>query len=230
MELCPLRMWARVQITNLKIKAMELNERFEQAFIYFKKSYTRKMGGTQTVILPNGRSKYFDDRKYYEGQGKRYNRSNMHQHIGKVKVSRKAYSEFYNYLKDKEQQAIENLKRKAEKKSRIAEAESKGIYSIYERFVEFEGKFNPEILAKTLKISEKDANLLMSEGKTYVFAQSEDGKLYKMYHPSLTCNDLYIQVLQVTHEYFIEFSEKWGEHGQFAELLGQSENKNHFVC
>lgn len=36
----------------------------QKTFDHFKKSYSYKMGGTQTVVLPNGKSRSFDDREY----------------------------------------------------------------------------------------------------------------------------------------------------------------------
>ena len=47
---------------------MKNQEKFNKAFIYFKQSYSYKMGGTQTVCLPNGKTQYFDDREYYNGR------------------------------------------------------------------------------------------------------------------------------------------------------------------
>lgn len=90
--------------------------------------------------------------------------------------------------------------------------------------------FDAERLANTLKIKVEDAQLLNSGGKTYVFAQAEDGTIYQLYHPSLSCNRLSISIDVFSAEKMEEFRESWGAHGPYAGLLGQTKNANHFVC
>ncbi len=51
---------------------MKTTEKIEKAFNFFKQTYSYKMGGTQTVVLPNGQGKYFDDRALYSGRGAKY--------------------------------------------------------------------------------------------------------------------------------------------------------------
>lgn len=92
---------------------MKNSEKFEKAFNYFKKSYAYKMGGTQTVVLPNGKSKSFDDRQYYSGRGAKYNNSVKHDALGIVKVSKKEYSAFLEYLKIEKQRLNEIAERRA---------------------------------------------------------------------------------------------------------------------
>lgn len=211
--------------------------KFEKAFNYFKQSYKYKMGGTQTVVLPNGKSKYFDDREYYAGRGSKYNNSIKHDNIGDVLVSKKQYSEFLKKLKEtqiriKEQKALKEARIKA-----YQEAKENGLYIIENGYVQLleeeqEGcSFDSLRLANTLKISIEDANLLNSEGKTYVFAKSNNGKIYMLYHASLSCNPLNIHIDEVTEEYVAEFKKSWGDkNAPYAEILGQSEQEGHFVC
>lgn len=77
---------------------MKNSEKFNKAFDYFKKSYAYKMGGTQTVVLPNGKSKFFDDRQYYSGRGAKYNKDIRHDIIGDVKVSKSDYADFLKHI------------------------------------------------------------------------------------------------------------------------------------
>lgn len=221
---------------------MKNSEKTEQAFSYFKKSYSYKMGGTQTVILPNGKSKQFDDREYYAGRGAKYNRSIKHDEIGNVRITRKEYSAFLKMLKVREESKTINLRKAAEKAARIENAKSKNIYSLEVAgpdggyYVElsddeiYNHHFDAKRLSRTLKISVEDALLLNSTGKTYVFAKSTDGKTYRLYHSSLDCNNLSIHVSIASPEQIAEFNhEEWAS-APYAELLGQTDKKNHFVC
>lgn len=221
-------------------RAMKNLEKIEQAFSYFKRAYCYKMGGTQTVILPNGKSKYFDDRQYYSGRGARYNSSIRHDEIGDVRISKKEYSEFLKMLKDREKLQIVRRQKEAKKLARIEDAKSNGVYSIIEEdygtFVELSDEeyygnyFDPDRLANTLKIDVSDAKLLKSTGKTYVFAKSEYGNVYELYHSSLDCNNLSISISIATQDRIDEFNhEEWAS-APYAGLVGQTENKNHFVC
>lgn len=221
---------------------MKTIEKYNSAFAHFKQSYKYKMGGTQTVVLPNGKEKNFDDREYYSGRGARYNSSIKHDEIGIVKVSRKEYSDFLKKLREREVAIQARVKQDEERQLRIENAKAKGIYSLEDseyggRFVELTYsemetcQFDTCRLANTLNVSVKDVELLHSTGKTYVFArQKESGKLIRLYHPSLDCNRLSIHVEFVTEEYFNEFNHDEWASAPFAKLLGQTESKNHFVC
>jgi len=225
---------------------MKNSEKFEQAFNYFKKSYSYKMGGTQTVILPNGKSKHFDDREYYSGRGSKYNNNIKHDEIGDVKVSRKEYSAFLKMLKEREERRAINLKKAAEKAAekaaRIEEAKANGIYSLEKaegdvgHYIElsddesYNHHFDAERLARTLKISVEDAQLLNSNGKTYVFAKSADGNTYQLYHASLSCNHLNIHVSIASPEQISEFNHDEWASAPYAGLVGQTNKKNHFAC
>ncbi|MFV0501735.1 MAG: hypothetical protein ACK5MH_09125 [Bacteroidales bacterium] len=131
-------------------------------------------------------------------------------------------------------------KQKAIKEARIKayqEAKEKGLYIIENGYVQLleeeqEGcSFDSNRLANTLGISIEDANLLNSIGKTYVFAKSSNGKIYMLYHASLSCNPLNIHIDEVTEEYVAEFKKSWGDkNAPYADILGQSEQEGHFVC
>ena len=212
-------------------------EKIEKAFTHFKKGYAYKMGGTQTVILPNGKERKFDDREYYSGRGAKYNASIKHDNIGTVKVSKIDYSKFLAELKAREIRIAENKKKLAEAEARIKDAKERGEYSIIGDYVELSDEeaagryFDSNRLAKTLDISIEDARLLKSNGKTYVFAKRKsDGIVLELFHPSLSCNDLSIHISVATPERIVEFKHEEWSSAPFAGMVGQTENLNHFVC
>lgn len=219
---------------------MKNQEKYNQAFEYFKQSYSCKMGGTQAVILPNGKSKHFDDREYYSGRGTKYNSNINHDVIGDVKVTKKEYSKFLQMLKDREEAWAIRKQKEAEKASRISEAKEKGIYSIekleHGTFIElsdhesYERTFDSDRLARTLDISIDDAELLKSKGKTYVFAKTMKGDIVRLYHPSLDCNHLSINIDNATEDEIKALNHNEWLNAPYANLVGQTSNKNHFVC
>lgn len=217
------------------------NQTFTKEFAsFFKKGYSKKMGGTQTIVLPNGQQFDFDDREYYQGNGAKYNSSSMHDNLGEILVTEKQVKERLNQLKDWARLAKERDKKQKEANKRILTAKKEGIYSIKKEdwgtFVELSdqesyGKvFDAERLAKTLGISVTDADLLKSWGKTYVFAKSSDGNVYELYHSSLSCNPLCISVEIATGERIAQFKgEEWFS-APFASEVGNTFQSNHFVC
>ena len=224
---------------------MKRSEITEAAFRNFKVPYRYKMGGTQTVILPNGKSKHFDDREYYSGRGAKYNSGIKHDAIGEVKVSRKQYIEFLKLLKEREANRKAWAIEAEATSARIEEAKTKGIYTIKDakhgggKYIELsniesDGKyFDAERLAATLDISVEDAQLLRSRGKTYVFAkQLNTGKTIELYHPALSCNPLSIWFDYVSEDKVKEFNsqrEDW-VNAPYSHLVGQTSAANHFVC
>jgi len=190
------------------------------------------------VVLPNGKSLFFDDREFYSGRGAKYNSSIKHQEIGMVKVSKNDYSMFLKKLKEEEGRRIASANARLEKTARIENAEKQGMYSIDEcNYVELSEdesqnqEFDAARLAATLDISIADALLLNSGGKTYVFAkQLSSDKVLELYHPSLDCNSLSICINEVSKERLSQFkNEDWAK-SPYSGLLGQTSNKNHFVC
>lgn len=215
------------------------NQTFTENFAaYFKKSYSKKMGGTQTVALPNGQDFKFDDREYYRGRGAKFNSSSMHENLGVITVTPKQVRERLKY----ERECAANLRRwKAEAKAkdkRVKEALKNGVYSLKTEscgtFVELsdaeaDGKFfDSHRLAKTLGISIEDANLVKSWGKTYVFAKSTDGNTYKIYHAHLEINRLSISIDKVEQEKVEQFKADWNG-ALYAKIMGET-HSSHFVC
>lgn len=198
------------------------------------------MGGTQTIVFPDGQRFEFDDREYYSGRGAKYNSSIKHDLKGDIIVSE---SELKEALKAERERAkrIKQIEREQKAKTkRITEAKNKGVYSLktydYGTFVELSQEestgryFDADRLAATLRISKSDALLLNSEGKTYVFAKSADGNTYELYHSDLSCNNLSISVEVATPERIAKFIPTEWQSAPFARLVGQTSNDNHFVC
>lgn len=204
----------------------------------FKKSYSYKMGGKQTIKFPCGAKFEFDDREFYSGRGSKFNNRIKHQDLGIIEVTKKELRTYVQELNARKKAQKEALKVEKEKLSRISKAEKEGIYTIdSEGFLELSDKeifgktFDANRLANTLKISVEDAELLNSIGKTYVFAKSTDGKIYQLYHSSLTAgNNLNIYIEKIEIEKVLEFPKEWGIHGIYAHLEGQTNKENHFVC
>lgn len=216
------------------IKNLVINEDLAKKF---KKSYSVKMGGTQTIQFPCGSQFYFDDKQYYSGRGAKYNNSIKHQDLGLILVSKKDLKKYIDELNEQNKYWRELKKEETAKNKRILQAKKQGIYSISkDNFIElsdFEYQnniFDIQRLAATLKISIKDAELLKSYGKTYVFAKSEDGNVYELYHSDLSCNNLSIYVGVATPERIAEFKPAEWQNHPFGYLVGQTKNENHFVC
>ena len=207
----------------------------------FKKSYSKKMGGTQTVIMPNGQSFDFNDKEYYSGRGAKFNSASMHDIIGNVVVTKEQVKNALKADKDKAKAIALRTKERQLTEKRIAKAAKQGVYTLKAsehggsmvELSEDESQnqyFSIKRLCATLKISEEDAKLLNSKGKTYVFAKSEDGNIYELYHASLSCNNLNIWVSVATPERIAQFAPKEWQSQPFAAMLGQTQNLNHFVC
>lgn len=207
---------------------------------WFKRSYSYKMGGTQTIVFPNGVKFDFDDREYYSGRGAKYNSSIRHESIGNVIVTASELKDYAKRLRDQDKALKIRAKEQAAYNKMVADAAKSGIYSLnYTEGMnwvnlsreESEGRyFDERRLAATFKISIDDAFLLNSKGKTYVFAKSEDGNTYMFYHASLDWNSLAISFEIATPDLIASFDHAEWASAPFAELVGQTENKNHFVC
>ena len=214
----------------------------EQQARTFKRSYSYKMGGKQTLIFPNGQRFDFDDREYYSGRGAKYNSGIRHDNLGEIIITD---NELRDFFKQERERAARIRQIEADEKKRIAkynEAMEKGLYAIEQKewgtFVllsddERQGRFfDAERLARTLDISVEDARLLKSKGKTYVYARTSTGQIIELYHSSLDCNHLSISVDYNAEKRFEEMTENrdsW-ENAPFAQLVGQTPNQNHFVC
>lgn len=221
---------------------MKNSVKLKKAFDFFKESYSLKMGGTQTVILPNGKFKHFDDREYYKGRGEKYNKSIKHDIKSDVKVTRKEYSYFLKTLKEREKLAKQISVNIKENNKRLSKLKEKGLYGIAQgdgyNYIELSHEeccsksFDSERLAKTLEISIEDCDLLRSQGKTYVYAENKNGKMVNLYHSSLSCNNLSILFDIDNGEQYAEMNknrERW-LNAPYAGDLGQTAKENHFVC
>lgn len=208
----------------------------------FKRSYSYKMGGTQTLIFPNGQKFEFNDKEYYSGRGAKYNSSVKHENLGEIVISKKEVAEFFKRERERAARIKAAEKAKKEKIARYEAAKKEGLYALenfdYGTFVllsDDESRqriFDAKRLAKTLDISEADALLLNSEGKTYVYAKQSNGNIIELYHSSLDCNYLSISVDFNAAAKFEEMSADRASwvNAPYAGLVGQTSSPNHFVC
>lgn len=215
---------------------MKTEEKIKKAFEYFKKEYSCKMGGTQTVVLPNGKRKYFDDKQYYSGRGSKFNLSIRHDEVGSVIVSKNEYNKYLSMIKERDAENNKRIKEAKAKAKRIKEAEKMGAYSIKDNFIELSEKemynhfYDSKRLANTLNISIKDAELLNSDGKTYVYAEQSNGNVIELYHAALSCNPLTITVDFNAKDKFKAKNKSDWKNAPYRALIGATENNNHFVC
>ena len=209
---------------------------------YISTPYCYAMGGTKTLIIDNKQVLFLDQKDIYRGRASKYNTS--------IKYDEQIYNitseQFEEYKKEigrkKYKEQKQNFlinKEFKQKQKRIFEADKKGVYSVYNNIIELSeservfNTFNPSKLAKTLNISISDAELLKSRGKTYVFAQKLDNsEIIELYHADLNNNSLNIHVSRPTEERIKEFKANHATwlNAPYSHLLGQTENKNHFVC
>lgn len=208
----------------------------------FKRSYSYKMGGTQTLIFPNGQKFEFNDKEYYSGRGAKYNSGIKHENLGEIMISKKEVAEYFKKEKERATRIKAAEKAKKEKIEKYANAKEQGLYQLetfeYGTFVllsdeESTGRFfDAKRLAKTLDISEADVMLLNSEGKTYVYAKQSNGNIIELYHSSLDCNYLSISVDFNAAAKFEEMSADRSSwiNAPYAGMVGQTASPNHFVC
>ena len=209
---------------------------------YISRPYCYAMGGTKTLNINNKQVLFLDQKNIYRGRASKFNKS--------IRYDDQIYNITLNQLeqykkeigKKKYEEQKQNIKINKEfkqKQKRIFEADKKGVYSIYNNIIELSeservfNTFNPSKLAKTLNISISDAELLKSSGKTYVFAQKLDNsEIIELYHADLNNNPLYIHVSKPTDDRVSEFKANHANwfNAPYSQLLGQTENKNHFVC
>jgi len=218
------------QITNLEIAT------------YYKSGYSYKMGGTQTVVMPDGEEFKFDDREWYSGRGKKWNSSIRHEIVGIVKITKKQVATYKKMIADRKKELKARILAQKIVAKRILEAKKNGVYSLitfdYGTFVELSNEesqgrfFDVGRLAKTLDISVEDANLLNSKGKTYVFAKKSNGEIIELYHSSLFCNSLSISVSTPSAERIAEFKNEANQwhNARYSDEVGNTGRTNHFVC
>ena len=201
----------------------------ENAATYFAVSFTKKMGGTQIISFENDFLPVvkIDKREYYTGRGSKYNNISMHEHID-VFVSKKDFNDRVN---NRASSIFEQQKENAATNKRMPDFCKKyGLKkSNYSGFSEPMGLF---FTLETKNLIEKELNVDLSDffastGKTYYFTESKIGLLefYHNHKQSFSFN--FATPEQV--EGFDKNRNKWVS-APFAEILGQNDNPNLFVC
>ena len=200
----------------------------ENADVYFSKSFNKKMGGTQTITFEDDflPSIELDKREFYTGRGAKYNSNSMHEHID-VFVTK---SEFEEKVNSRAKMFFERQKEDKNKANELIKfcssfgLNSKLFSSISENFLYFEKSKKSEI--------EKALNIDLSEffeasGKTYFFAESNIGLLmfYHNHHQSYG----FEKVSESKRQEFLNERESW-VNAPFAKEVGQTDNKDLFVC
>ena len=224
------------------LKELIKNVSYAEVLNYISKPYCYAMGGTKTLIIDNKQVLFLDQRDIYRGRESKYNTSIRYdEQLYDITLNQlEKYKKLIGKKKYEEQKRLVLINKEfKQKQKRIFEADKMGIYSIYNNIIELSeseqkfNTFNPSKLAKTLNISISDAKLLRSIGKTYVFAQKLDNsEIIELYHADLNNNSLNIHVSKPTEERIKEFKENHSTwlNAPYSHLLGQTENKNHFVC
>lgn len=170
---------------------------------FFKKGYSRTMGGTQTVTIEGVGSFKFDDRRYYSGRGKKYNREGMHEDLGEIRVS------------------AADLEAKAGELAKIAYHILKDNAAL--RRAEKKAYKDAAALVGRERLDEGIALVKGYEGKTYYFIGNV--LLFKAYKSE----NVTIEI--VTDEYRRKFD--WAEWyaSPFAADMGMTpEDKDLFIC
>ena len=200
----------------------------ERAADFFSKSFSKKMGGTQKITFEDDflPAIELDDREYYKGLGSKYNSTSMHEHID-VFVTK---SEFEEKVNSRAKMFFERQKEDKNKANKLIKfcssfgLNSKLFSSVSENFLFFEKSKKSEI--------EKELNVNISEffatsGKTYFFAESNIGLLmfYHNHHQSYG----FEKVTESKRQEFLNERESW-VNAPFAKEVGQTDNKNLFVC
>lgn len=169
----------------------------------FKKSYSKTMGGTQTVVLEGIGNFYFDDREYYQGRGRKYNSINIHENLGDVIITKKDFN-------DK------------------VLARAKSIYQMQKTSLQeasaYRKSFNEaaSIIGKD-RLQEGLSLIRTISSKTYLFI--DNVLLYKAYKSE------HVTIEIVSDEYRSKFI--WDEwySAPFASELGMTpDNKDLFIC
>ena len=225
-----------------KLKNIISNITYIDILNYISEAYCYAMGGKKTLNINNKQVLFLEQKNIYRGRASKFNTSIRYDEqiynitLNQLEQYKKEIGK-KKYQEQKEEQKIN--KEFKQKQKRIFEADKKGVYSIYNNIIELSeservfNTFNHSKLAKTLNISISDAELLKSSGKTYVFAKKLDNsEIIELYHADLKNNSLYIHVSKPTDKRVSEFKANHANwvNAPYSQLLGQTENKNHFVC
>lgn len=190
----------------MKTKKQIKTEAFNQVINhpeYFKKSYSKKMGGMQTIVLEGAGKFEFDDRQYYSGRGAKYNNVSMHEDLGEIFVSKKHMEE----LADK----ITNARWEMQKNEQRAKKQYKESY--YKASALIGKKRLDEGIEKIKKITDKAYYLI------------ENVMLYHGYKSE------HISIDIITDEERAKFNwDEWASAPHAANLGMTETDKNLFVC
>ena len=175
---------------------------------FFKKGYARSMGGVQTVVIEGVGSFDYDDRRYYSGRGKRYNKQSMHENLGTIFVSK---TEIENIAKKMARSRFE-----LQKESNLRQREWRRKFNIAAGMI---GKTN---------LKEAIKKILALKNKAYYFIEVESGT-YIMIFKAFFGEQVTIDV--VDEEFRKKFVwEEWYSAPYAADLGMNPEDKNLFVC
>ena len=170
---------------------------------FFKKGYSRTMGGTQTVTIEGVGSFEFDDRCWYTGRGKKYNRDGMHEELGEVVVT------------------AAELDAQATKLARIA-------YGIFKRIAAERREERKAYKAAVELIGRDrlDAGIALVKkfsAKTYYFIGNVE--IFKAY----SSDSVTIRIVSDDYRRKFDWAEWYA--APYAAALGMTpENKNLFIC
>lgn len=201
----------------------------ENAAIYFKKSYSKKMGGTQTITFEDDflTKIELNDKEYYSGRGAKYNSASMHEHID-VFVSK---HEFEYLVSDRAKMLFERQKEQLNTKKMLAnfckefDLTTNNYLSISTSgYVYFE-KSKKSQIEKELKVDLTD--FFNASGKTYFFADSRIGLLQFYHNHNQSYSFEFVN--EDKRQEFLNERESW-VNAPYADLVGQSENINLYVC
>jgi hypothetical protein len=217
------------------IKQITTEITHKQILLHIASSYVYKMGGTRTLIIDGVEVLKIDNREYYSGRGAKQNTSIRYDNqIYKltsqevIKLSRNIAKELYAEAK----RCAANQKAERERLKVFKECAAKGVYPFNGSMVmlsdaeSYNRSYNVDKLARTLNISREDAKLVGSEGKTYVFAKTNNGEYLRIFHPCLCCNPLYIHTNPITIADIVKFNRDWRK----LDNINEDNLEYHFVC
>lgn len=200
----------------------------ENAGSYFSKSFTKKMGGTQTITFEDDflPAIELDKREFYTGRGAKYNSNSMHEHID-VFVTKK---EFDSKVKIRATEIFTYEKTQAEAKKALKnfckenDLNIKNYSAFYNGTAFFEDDKKSEI-ENELNIDLTD--FFNASGKTYFFAETKLGIL--MFYHNHRQSYSYEVVSEEKRQEFADDRESW-VNAPYASEVGQTENENLYVC
>lgn len=193
---------------------------------YFSKSFSKKMGGTQKITFEDNFIEpiEIDKKEYYTGKGAKYNNDSIHEHLD-VFVTKAEFDAKVNY---RSSEIFNREKEKSQEKKAL-----KNFCQYHNLNVKnYDGFSSGFVFFKDRNEVEKELNVDLSEffeasGKTYFFADSKIG-LLMFYHNHRQSFGFEI-VNEEKRQEFLNDRQNW-VNAPYAREVGQTENKNLFVC